>query len=1140
MSSELEEILEHPRPGLRVLTRVARKGGDKGDPSAYGLQPTQSPGDLRSISYATGLDAICEGQIAGPHTRATNFWASLYLDGTPFQNADGSYNFRAPVLYFVAGTPSQEVIPGVPSASNTIPVGTQMLYSEALIRRLNPGTTSVNIIVQVDALFFTTQQGNLNDTQVTYNIYYRIGSGGWNLGQAVSIMGQTTAPYQRGAYLWFGDTGGLSIDIQLFRTTPDNTDAKRQDALRWVSYTENVDTTLNYADTSCVGWQVDSHYWPSIPQRAYLLDGLIIQVPSNYDPIARTYSGDWDGTFQWAWTNNPAWVLYDLLVNERYGCGRDIDATLIDKWSFYEAAQYNDGVVPDGEGGFQPRFTCNVVINTRQDAYTVLSAVASSMRSLLYYSGGMIAVAQDRPGTPARLFNTGNVVSGIFDYASTDVRSRFNAAAITWNNPDEMYQPNVDLAVDPQLLAQQDYRETQQTAFACTNRGQALRLGRWLIYTGQYETELVSFKTTIENADVRPGDIIWINDPSRAGVRLGGRTLADPGGMVVQLDANDKNAIVAGWKLYITPWGADDVIDPTNRTIPLIEANVTDWGPTYGSPTNFLVVDNKPYAYPAGSVWVASDPSVVEPSAWRVLTVSEQGSEAFQILASEYNPEKYAYVDYGVLLPPRPTSAIPKGPLWPPTNVSAAEFIYLDNAGTVQFGILVSWTASVDPRIGSYVLQAWGPAGEYDRRDNLGVTSFRMAPASYGVWNFAVTGVDNLGRYSPAATLSYLTIGLTRPPAAPAALFILPQGNMLHLNWPPTGELNLLCWWVKWSPLTDGSATWESATTISARIDRNTVTLDTPLRAGTYLIKAVNALGIESVDAVDAICLIQQRFDNLVISFSEQPAWAGDLHSIWHVSAGDLFLPPPGVVETIPIDVYPGQRVPTPGSLNNGWPVRVGEYDFAYGVLDLGIPVAVTVLASFLADGNIDGTMMVGWVPLAWADPLAKGVSAGMAAWVPLAWASPLAINSSSQWDAHIEVAVSQDGSTWAPWFPVKQTTITGRSFKWRIIGSIYDFATTITVQKADITISIPNRTQIGDNVALNATTGALTVNFVPPFYVVPNVQLTARQGLSPGGNIVVTGVTRDYFTAQHLNSSGAATGGGYIDYVVTGYGSHA
>jgi predicted phage tail protein len=1112
-------FLEEPRPGLRV---VVKKGGGKGD-SASAPQTTDTAADLRSIAYISVLDLLCEGNIKGLHT---GDWRSLFLDGTPFQNADSSYNFRAPITYIVHGTPNQEVIPGFPNQQNTVSVGIQMFYSQALIRRVNPGTTSCNVLVQVDALFYTTPQGQLNDTGVTYNVYYRYGDGGWILGQAVTIQGKTTSPYQRGSLIFFSPTTE-SIDIQVFRTTPDNTDENRQDVLRWVSYTENIDQTLNYADTAMVGFQADSHYWPSIPQRAYWLDGRIVQIPSNYDPVNRTYSGDWDGTFVWDFTNNPAWVLYDIMTDTRAGCGRDIDAGSIDKWGLYEAAQYNDEWVPDQEGGFEPRFTCNCVINTRQDAYTVLAAVASSMRALLYYSNGMIMIAQDRPQpAPTRYFSPANVENGLFDYAGTDVRSMFNAAAITWNNPDEMYQPNVDLVVDPSLLATQEYRDTSQTAFGTTSRGQAIRLGRWLVFTSQYETELVTIKTSIENADVRPGEIVAITDPSRAGARLGGRTLFDEGADTVTLDEQQSQTINLGWTLWLTVGSADDApLTIFSATITAILGN------------GQYRLNAKPMAVPAGSLWVAQA-STVNPTLWRVLSVQDQSNAAFQILASQYEPTKYTYVDYGPLLPEAPTSLLPSGPIKPPSAVAVKEYIYLDNAGAIQFGMTVSWTASPDPRTANYILQANGPGGDLRTYRHIIGVSYDVAPAHYGTWQLSVTAIDNLGRYSAAATITYLTIGLTKPPAAPSSLYLLPQGNVLHLTWPATGEINLLFWWLKWSPVTDGSASWATATTIAARVDKSTLQFDTPLRAGTYLIKAVNALGIESTIPAVAICLIQQSFANVIFDEAEQPSWAGT-RGKWRPNLSELWLPPPSAREATDSD-YPGQRAPTPSS--DGFPNRVAAYDFI-NALDIGLAGEVTMDAVVQAYGDLmSGDTMSSWVPLSSATPLASGTgpSYRMSSWVPLAVAKPLAMGSSSAWDAHVEARVSQDGSAWGSWFPCKSTTITGQAFQWRLIGSIYDLATTLRATRAEVVVSVRTRTQEGNDVALDATTGALTVSFSPPFAVTPNVQFTARQGLAPGGNIVLVTATRDSFTAQHLDASGADVGGGSIDYVATGYGSHA
>src|SRR6185437_12112496 len=239
-----------------------------------------------------------------------------------------------------------------------------------------------------------------------------------------------------------------------------------QTNLFWSSYSEIIDGQIAYDDTALAAMTINADQFSNPPTRGYLIDGLLLDVPSNYDPRVRTYDGDWDGTFKLQWTNNPAWVLYGLLVNERWGLGRFLDVGAVDKWSFYEAARYNDELVPDGSGGEEPRWTCNVVINTRQDAYTVLNSVASSMLALLYWSNGTVFVAQDRrSGPPTRLFTPADVEGGLFDYQGTDYRSRWTAVAVQWNDPSDSYNSATELVQDQTLMARQGYRDTQRAAY---------------------------------------------------------------------------------------------------------------------------------------------------------------------------------------------------------------------------------------------------------------------------------------------------------------------------------------------------------------------------------------------------------------------------------------------------------------------------------------------------------------------------------------------------------------------------------------------------------------------------------------------------------------------------------------------------
>lgn len=1113
--------------GVRVK-RIAAKGGDKGSDflQAFGINIPQ-PRILRSLATVRLLEVLSEGPIFGMHDQAVSPLQSVYLDGTQVIDDNGNVNFNLKEAYFRQGYPSQDAIPGYPLGEAPYSVGVQMHTGVPVVRTLNTPLSAVRYILRVPMLYGTSDKGDVTEASVTYQFDIQVNGGAWSNVITETITGKTTSPYERAVRVQL-DLAYSTVAIRLTRLDPEPADGVQNNVF-FSAYVEITDGQIAYDDSAVVAMTIDAEQFPSPPQRGYLVDGLMVEVPSNYDVRAHTYDGDWDGTFKVDWTDNPAWVLYALLTNERWGIGRFLDVTAVDKWSFYEAAQNCDELVPDGAGGTQRRWSCNVVINTRQDAFTILNSVASGMLGLLYWSNGTVFLVQDRrAGPPTRLFTPANVEQGIFDYNGADVRSRWTAVAVSWNDPTDEYNAAVELVQDQTLVAQQGYRETQQAAFGCTVRGQSQRFGRWMIYTNQFETEAVSFKVGLENADMRPGEIIAIADPGRSGTRLGGRLLADdsPDTLTLDLAPWPMSPNPTAWTLYVTT-GSDAKPDGGPLTVFACPVVAVDAG------NNQVRVSGKRPQMVAGCQWIAAS-SAVQPTHWRVAAVKDNGKAIYEVLATEHHEEKFDYVDSGVLIPPPVFSLFPTGPLLPPSDLSDSEFIYLDGSGVPQFGVVVSWQASPDPRVRNYMLELMGPDADYRRFGKIvGVTQEVQAMRA-GEWTATLGGFDNLGRRTPTITYKFTPVGLSAKPSPPTAVYLAPQGQLTTVTWVPTGEIDVMFWWVKWSPLTDGTALWENATTSIARVSRDTTQITTPARTGTFMVKAIDALGQESESFAAAILQDQITDRVAVASIIEQPAWAGDMGTHWHKSGAQLVLPPPSTPEAVPPGVFPGDR----GEVLNATPTRVSVYDFADD-LDLGIVCQVAMVAVLLGHGEYLGFVMALWTPLASATPIGAGTRTTMSTWIPLAAAKPLQQSASPNWDAHIEARVSQDGTNFDPWFPLKSTIITGRRFQWRLVGTIYDLATTLSVVRGEVWNEVPLRTERGDDVALDST-GHLTVTYAIGFLATPTVQLTARQGLAPGGNIVITESDRWHFKVEHDNAAGAPVPGGSVDYLVQGYGGFA
>jgi predicted phage tail protein len=822
-------------------------------------------------------------------------------------------------------------------------------------------------------------------------------------------------------------------------------------------------------------------------------DTVPVMGPLGFPP--RYYDGDWDGTFKSAWTDNPAWVLYELATNKRFGTGRDIDAAAIDKWGLYECARYNDEMVPDGlgQGGTEPRFTCNCVINTREDAYKVLNAVAACMRAVLYSANGTIFIVQDRPVVSwGRLFSPANISDGIFDYTGGDYRSRFNAAAVTWNDPSQDYEPAVELVTDPMLISTQPYRDTETTAYGCTVRGQAIRHGRWLIYTNQEESEVVSFSTALENADVRPGDGILIQDPSRAGVRLAGRTLEQPAANQLLFDA-PAPGIAPGWKVYVA---YENIVIEATVTQVLTESHVAVSGLTGG-------------ACPPAAMWLAHDVSI-EPTPWRVVAIKENEKNKYEILAAFYSAGKYPYVDDGVRIPPPTYYAVPTGPLIGPTDVSIKEYIYLDPSGVPQFGITLSWQLSTDARVTGYTVELSGPSGDHRRVTNINNSAIDVPAMRQGDWSAYISATDNLGRLALPVTFTFNTVGLSAKPLPPAALYGAVNGEWIDLQWLPTGEIDVLYFWIQYSPATDGTHSWDNSTTIATRISRNTNSYTTPARPGTYLIKTIDSLGQESTTFRHVIIYREVRPPNNIVRYDEAPLWPGT-RNLWVLTGGALYLPPPAAPEAVPTSIYPGTRATSV----NGVPTRYSYYSLAT-TFDQGTTGPVVASVVVKAYGQYGNNSMSTWKPIAIAQPLAMGAS--------------------NNWDAAVEARGSLDGVTWGPWRPFTATTMDVRMLQFRVVGLIYDLQTTLRMTDVIVNVDVYERTQSAANVPIPGS-GQVTVNYTKPFYATPNLQLTGFPSGNQGSTLFILTSTKSTFTVEQRKDNGQALGGGSFNWLSTGYG---
>ena len=505
---------------------IAGAGGKKKNSKS---SPTQQADTLQSSSTAKILDAICEGEIFG----LVSADQSIYLDGTPIKNADGSYNFpiqdddgnytaSAIKHDFRTGTQTQDHIPGIADGvENNINVNQEVRISTGAVTKTitSANTDAIKVLIALPSLQEYKSDGSIIGTKIQFKIYIKPNNGSFIEKVNETISGKSSGRFEKEYYLHL--EGSAPWQVKVERVTPDSTNSNLQNSITWDSYSEVIETKFSYPNTGLCGITFDAKRFSSIPTRSYDIKGLLIKFPSN--ATVRTdgslsFSGIWSGSFQIGWCSCPAWCLYDLLLDTRYGAG--IPEAQLDKWAFYEISQYCNVLIDNGFGGTEPRFSLNAYIQEKQEAYNLINSLTSVFRGMAYWAEGGITVVQDAPANPVRLFTSANVDR--FTYSGSSKRSRHTIAFVAWNDPNDDYKQTIEVIEDQEGIVLYGPRITEITAFGCTSRGQAHRVGKWLLFSERVETETVTFITGTEGIPLRPGEIIKVGDTKRAGSVAGG------------------------------------------------------------------------------------------------------------------------------------------------------------------------------------------------------------------------------------------------------------------------------------------------------------------------------------------------------------------------------------------------------------------------------------------------------------------------------------------------------------------------------------------------------------------------------------------------------------------------------------------
>lgn len=740
--------------------------GSKGS-SESAHTPVESPDSLINTSYANILDGISEGPIVG----LVNGAQSIYLDQTPLAGADGTLNFSGVTWEQRYGEHDQDYITGFPSVESEHAIGVELTSSQPWTQSLsNLQLSGVRLRLGASSLYQQNNDGDTNGFTVNYVIELSTDGSSYTPVITSAFTGKTTSGYQRSHRIDLPPAEeGWSVRVR--RTTPDSTDSKIGDTTTIVSYTEVIDAKLQYPYTALVGLKIDASQFSNIPERAFRIRGRIIQVPSNYEPSTRAYSGTWDGTFKLAWTDCPPWIYRDIILNDRYGLGRFISSDNVDKWELYQIAQYCDALVDDGKGGREPRFTCNLYLQSRADALQVLQDMASIFRGMAYYAGSQVIASADMPSDPVYTYTNSNVIGGNFSRVGSAGSTRYSVAKVSWNDRDNFGAQRVEYVQNQQSIARYGVRETEITAFGCVSQGQAQRLGHYTLLTNQVETGTIQFSVGLDGTLARPGQIIRVADQHYAGKPIGGRVKS---ATLSSITVDDDLTVSAGDTLV--------VIQPNGVAQTRIIRSVA--GRVLSVTKNF---DAAPIAE---SVYAIETTEVV-PETYRILTIAENfGDDKLQydIVAVQHNASKFAAIDNGAQIVTPPTTTLPGALQALPTNVQLSTYDAVKQGLTVAT-MRITW----DPARAAQSYNVWWKrdSGDWIYAGITYTASIEVSGIYTGTYTARVSAVGVNGNASLwAYSQSTVLYGKTGEPPVLASFTASSEIFGIRLNWafPPGAE----------------------------------------------------------------------------------------------------------------------------------------------------------------------------------------------------------------------------------------------------------------------------------------------------------------------------------------------------------------
>ena len=824
--------------------------------------PVTAKDSLDSRQYANVLDLISEGEIEG----LADGFKSVFINNTVLQNPDGSFNFQDVEIYTRNGTQNQAYIalgskvsgssftPPTLGVEDEKPVGITVLKDVPQVRTITDvDVDAVRVTIAIPSLQrIDTKTGDTLGSNVRLQIAVQYQGGGYTTKIDDTITGRTGDEYRKD-YLIELERPNLTdiVDIKVTRITADSTDALLTNAFNWSSYTEITWARLSYPNSALIGFRIDAEQFSSVPARSYLIKGIKVQIPNGTTVDSATgriiYPANfvWDGTFSAAtWTSCPAWILWDLLTSTRYGFGNHVDPVQLDKWAFFAASKYSNALVDDGFGGQEARFSCNTSIQTAEEAYKLVNDLLSVMRCQGFWSTGSLTISQDAPSDPVYLFNQSNVTAEGFSYSGSSLKIRPNVAVVSYLDL-SLRDTAFEVVEDTESIAKYGVVRSEISAFACTSRGQANRIGRWLLFSERYEKEVCTFASSLDaGQQVRPGQIILISDPVRAGSRRAGRIAAATTTTITVDDSANTNLSLEGGSILsvILPDGSVE-----QRQISTIVDKVITLQSALSDTPN------------ANSIWIIEHPSL-QASTWRVISVTESDGINYGITAIAYNESKYAYIEDGAPLEFRDTTDLNEIPGQPSElailNVvqaggeSSPEVQYELN-GRIAVKITFSWLAPKG--IKNFRVKYRHEDDNFTTVTSQG-TTFDILDVKVGNYQIQVSSISSTGiLFSEPALASYTVAGLGAPPSDVQNVSAISTGeDIVILTWKQAPELDVQVGGrviIRHDPRALAGADWNSSNNVVEAVAGSSTQKQVPLLPGTYFLKFEDFLGNRSTIA---------------------------------------------------------------------------------------------------------------------------------------------------------------------------------------------------------------------------------------------------------------------------------------------------